>query len=148
MPQSGRNWNCDITSFFVDYGMTQVREDLCLFALIVEGEIVILASLYVDDIPVGFKTEKYEKDFFVALEARYDVTVIGVPSILLGITLGWTKTNPEDTYYYSVKLSIPKAINNLLTNLNSYTHAKSRGGTASRVRSHIEQNSVFDSRRN
>ena len=55
MPQAGYNWNGEITSFFMDYGMTQVREDLCLFALIVEGEIVILASLYVENIPMGLK---------------------------------------------------------------------------------------------
>ena len=52
--------------------MTQVREDLCLFALIVEGEIKILASLYVDDIPVGFKTEQYENNLVAVLKAPPD----------------------------------------------------------------------------
>ena len=125
MPQSGQNWNIDITSFFIEYGMMQVREDLCLFALIVEGEIVVISSLYVDDIPSGFKTDDHEKAFIAALSARYDVTIIGLPSTLLGITLDWTKKNPADAHYDSVKLSIPKSIRNLLTDLK-YEHAKPR----------------------
>ena len=78
----------------MDYDMMQVREDLCLFALIVEGEIVILASLYVADIPMGFKTDDHEIAFIADRKTRYDVTVIGVHSTLLGITLKWTKANP------------------------------------------------------
>ena len=99
MPQVGYNWNGEITSFFIDYGITQVREDLCLFAPIVEEEIVILASLYVADIPMGFKTDDHEIAFIADLKARHDVTVIGVHSTLLGITLEWTKANPAHAYY-------------------------------------------------
>ena len=99
MPQAGCNWNGEITSFFMDYRMTQIREDLCLFAIIVKGEIVILASFYVDDIPMGFKTDDNKIAFIADRKARYDVTIIGVHSTLLGITLEWTKANPAHAYY-------------------------------------------------
>jgi len=125
MPQAGRNWNGVITQFFISYGMVQVREDLCLFILFVNGEIAIIIAIYVDDILAGFKNQKYKDDFLVALNSKYDVKLIGVPSMLLGLGLTWTKAKPEDLYYNSVKLTARKHINHLLDTIN-YSHAKHR----------------------
>ena len=105
MPQAGFNWNGDITNFFISYEMTQVREDLCLFVLIIDGEIVIIASLYVDDILIGFRNDEYESAFIAAHKARYDVAVIGVSSTLLVITFDRINKYPEDAYHKTVKLS-------------------------------------------
>ena len=54
LPQSGRNWNSVITAFFVELGVNQLREGLCIFVLFIDGVLVAIVAFYVDDILLGF----------------------------------------------------------------------------------------------
>ena len=113
LPQSGRNWNMLFVGFIISMGFKQMREDLCLFILVIDGKIVALIALYVDDLLIGTDTDEREVWLIAMLKSRFDIKVIGLPSLLLGISMKWEPI-PGERYFKSVCLSIPKCINAIL----------------------------------
>ena len=58
LKQAGRNWNSKCFSYFIDkLGFIQLRNDLCVYILVVNEKLVAVIALYVDDIILGFDTE-------------------------------------------------------------------------------------------
>ena len=114
MPQASRNWNSAATTWLVDVmGFTQLREDLCLFALFIDGLLVGVAALYVDDLIAGFDSEERAEWFEKHFDARFRTKKIGLPSNVLGLKILW-ETIPGELYFKSVKIMNIKSINQLL----------------------------------
>jgi hypothetical protein len=110
LPQSGRNWNIVICAFFIDLGFVQIREDLCVFVLFVDGIIVAVVALYVDDILLGVDTVARADWFVSAITARFKTKVIGLPSNVVGLGIKWEPI-PQQVYFNSVKIINAKSIN-------------------------------------
>ena len=113
LPQSGRNWNLLIIQYLRSIHFVQIREDLCLLILVIDGVVVALIALYVDDFLIGTDTEEREIWLLDLLNLRFDIKVIGLPVMLLGMTLKWTPV-PQQRYFEKVKISNPKCVNLLL----------------------------------
>ena len=110
MPQAGRNWNSLVSSFLITLGFVSLREDLCVFVLFVEGILVIVIALYVDDFVAGFDTEAREKWFVDTLLARFKAKVIGLPSNVLGLSVKWEPIEGQG-YFKSVHIANIKTVN-------------------------------------
>ena len=113
LPQSGRNWNILFVSYLLGMGFVQIREDLCLLILVIDNVIVAIIALYVDDLLIGTDTDAREQWLLLSLQARFDLRIIGIPSLLLGITMKWSEL-PNERFFSKVTLSIAKCINALL----------------------------------
>jgi hypothetical protein len=88
LPQSGRNWNTDISNFIVkDMGFVQLREDLCVYALFEEGQLVAVIALYVDDLLLGCDTTQREGWFVEKICNTFKTKVIGLPTNVVGLSL-------------------------------------------------------------
>ena len=76
-----------ICKFFLELGFVQLREDLCVFVLFVDGKIVAVVALYVDDILLGVDTVARKEWFVSTITARFKTKVIGLPTNVVVITL-------------------------------------------------------------
>jgi hypothetical protein len=113
LKQSGRNWNKLISSFLISIKFIALREDLCIFVLFIDGKLVAIIAIYVDDLLLGFDSIE-RRDWFIALlSARFTTKVIGLPTSLLGLSLKWTPI-PGELFYSSVKLINYKSITALV----------------------------------
>jgi hypothetical protein len=110
LPQSGRNWNSVITAFFVELGFTQLREDLCIFVLFIDGVLVAIVALYVDDILLGVDSVARADWFCSTITARFKCKVIGLPTNVIGLGIKWEPI-PEQLYYNSVHIINAKSVN-------------------------------------
>jgi hypothetical protein len=110
LPQSGRNWNIVICKFFLELGFVQLREDLCVFVLFVDGKIVAVVALYVDDILLGVDTVARKEWFVSTITARFKTKVIGLPTNVVGLGIKWEPI-PEQVYFNSVQIINAKSIN-------------------------------------
>ena len=113
LPQSGRNWNILFVNYLLEMGFVQIREDLCLLILVIDSVIVAIIALYVDDLLIGTDNAERELWLLTTLSARFDLKVIGLPTLLLGITMQWSEI-PNERYFSKVTLTIPKCITSLL----------------------------------
>jgi hypothetical protein len=123
MPDSGRNWNQLFSFLLVTFEFIPLREDLCLFVLFVNGKIVALIVIYVDDVLAGFDSEARRDWFLTIISGRFNVKVLGIPNTLLGLNLKWTPVAGE-LYFSDVKITNPKSVN-VLVEYFDLTHAKS-----------------------
>jgi hypothetical protein len=110
LPQSGRNWNSVITAFFVELGFIQLREELCVFVLFVDGKLVAVVALYVDDILLGVDTRARADWFSSAINTRFKAKVLGLPTNVIGLSIKWEPI-PEQAYFNSVKIMNIKSVN-------------------------------------
>jgi len=113
MPQAGRNWNNLFSGFLVEFEFIPIREDLCLFILHVNGVIVAIIVIYVDDVLAGFDSLERRDWFVTIISGRFDVKVIGLPTNLLGLKLEWTPVQGE-LYFSAVKITNIKSVNVLI----------------------------------
>jgi len=125
LPQAGRNWNKKFESFLLGLGFFNLREDLCLFILVRDGVIIVIFAMYVDDFLLGTDSDETEEWLLKCIMEDYDIKIIGLPTLLVGISLEWTPMERE-RYYEKVHLSIPKSINSLTKLLDISDDTKSR----------------------
>jgi hypothetical protein len=123
MPQSGRNWNQLFTEFLITFEFIPLREDLCLFVLYVNGKIVAIIVIYVDDVLAGFDSEARRDWFITIISGRFDVKVLGLPTNLLGLKLEWTPIEGE-LYFSAVKITNTKSVT-VLVNYFDLNNTKS-----------------------
>ena len=88
LKQAGRNWNSKCSSYFIDeLGFIQLRNDLCVYILIVGNKLVAIIALYVDDIILGFDTEDRKHWFVTNICSKFSTKVIGLPKNVIGLSL-------------------------------------------------------------
>jgi hypothetical protein len=108
LPQAGRNFNRHFNDKLLAAGFIQLQEDSCLYVRKNKGQVTIVA-IYVDDIYIAGSTNVLVEEFLDKLRADFKVKVIGIPAQLLGVKLDWGEG------FRTVKLSVPKAINKLVS---------------------------------
>ena len=113
LPQSGRNWNSAISDFLIQYGFVQLREDLCVYALFEDNQLVVVITLYVDDFLLGCKSIKHQKLFTTEMCKAFKTKIIGLPITIVGLKLEW-EMMPNALYYKRVHISNPKSVKVLL----------------------------------
>ena len=113
LPQSGRNWNSAISDFLIKYGFVQLREDLCVYALFEDNQLVAVITLYVDDFLLGCKSIKHQKLFTTEMCKAFKTKIIGLPITIVGLKLEW-EMMPNALYYKRVHISNPKSVKVLL----------------------------------
>ena len=112
LPQAGRNWNTVITEFLIEMHFVQLREDMCIFVLFVDGKLVAVVALYVDDIILGVDSVARADWFCSTLCARFKAKVIGLPTNVIGLGIKWEPIEGQ-LYYKSVHIINAKSINAL-----------------------------------
>jgi hypothetical protein len=87
LKQAGRNWNSKCSSYFIDeLGFIQLRNDLCVYILVVNEKLVAVIALYMDDIILGFDTEDRKHWFSTNICSKFSTKVIGLPNVI-GLSL-------------------------------------------------------------
>ncbi|GMF31351.1 unnamed protein product [Phytophthora fragariaefolia] len=82
--QAGREWNKELNTFMLDYGLKPTKGDPCLYyAYVVDS--LLLVCIYVNDILVAHKEDKQRIRFMTALGERYQVKDMGTPHNFLGM---------------------------------------------------------------
>ena len=110
LPQSGRNWNLLIDKDFTDIGFVKIREDLCVYVLFENGEMVAAVGLYVDDFFAGFDSIERMDWFANSISALYKTKALGLPTNVVGLALTWVSI-PGQIYYESVHIVNAKSVN-------------------------------------
>ncbi|GMF31060.1 unnamed protein product [Phytophthora fragariaefolia] len=99
---SRRRWNVELNKFLVDYGLIPTREDACVYIHPTNNLIMLI---YVDDIPIGYKSDKSMMNLMQALQTKYGVKDLGNVQWFLGvwITMETTRgiTTMDQTQYTS-----------------------------------------------
>jgi histone deacetylase 1/2 len=116
LPQAGRNWNMLIDTDFIELGFIKIREDLCVYVLFVNGELVACAVLYIDDVIAGFDSAEREEWFRNALAGKYKTKAIGLPSNVIGLAVTWEPI-PDKPYFRNVHIVNAKSVNVLAEKL-------------------------------
>ena len=111
LPQAGKNWNDLLDRIFKNkFGFIALLEDPCMYVLVRNGEIAV----YVDDFIAGSKTEEVEAWVILELSKEFSIKVLGLPRLILGISLDWVPSTTPGRFYDHAYLSIPKSIKALL----------------------------------
>ena len=90
----------------------QLREDMCIFVLFVDGKLVAVIALYVDDIILGVDIVARADWFCSTICARFKAKVIGLPTNVIGLGIKWEPIEGQ-LYYKSVHIINAKSINAL-----------------------------------
>ena len=126
LPQAGRNWNKKFEAHLKSLGFVNIREDLCIFILAREGRIVAIFAVYVDDFLIGTDSDETEKWLLDNIVREFKIKVLGLPALIVGISLNWTPIRKSDgsfeRFYAKVHLSNPKTVNGLVKLLESKGH--------------------------
>ena len=118
LKQAGRNWNSKCSSYFIDeLGFIQLRNDLCVYILVVNEKLVAVIALYVDDIILGFDTEDRKQWFITNICSKFSTKVIGLPKNVIGLSLTWEPI-ADKSYFKSVKLVNIKSVKVLAKRFN------------------------------
>ena len=117
LPQSGRNWNSDISNFITQAGWIQLREDQCVYALFDEGKLVAVTTLYVDDFLFGFDSLERQNWFVNLICTKFKTKVIGLPTNIIGLCIQWEPI-PNQIYFSKVNISNIKSVKVLLEKFN------------------------------
>ena len=115
LPQVGRNWNDLLNAFLKFLGYKPLSLDPCIFVLLEQGRIVSIFDVYVDDFVIGSDTILREIWIIERLRTKFKIKELGVPEIILGISLNWLPSPITSNRFYDlVYLSIPKSVQGLL----------------------------------
>ena len=84
LKQAGNVWNEDFNKTMEELGYTRLRTDYCTYIRILEDDISILI-VYVDDANAFAKKKSTNDELVKQLKRHYEITVMGEPTLLLGI---------------------------------------------------------------
>lgn len=84
LKQSSRVWNQALNAALVDFGLKRSELDQCLYHMIGDGKILIVA-IYVDDILIFSNHEDLEKGVKESLSSKFKMKDMGEISSILGI---------------------------------------------------------------
>eukprot|EP00752_Nemacystus_decipiens_P011252 g10000.t1 len=76
LKQSGREWGFEAADALIENGYEQCRVDPCVFRKMVDGEVISLIVIYVDDIMLAADEEE-RKELFASLQKRFPVKDLG-----------------------------------------------------------------------
>ncbi|CAB1115659.1 unnamed protein product [Ectocarpus sp. CCAP 1310/34] len=76
LKQSGREWGFEAADALISNGYEQCRVDPCIFRKVVDGEVVGLIVIYVDDIMLS-ATEEEREELLASLQKRFPVKDLG-----------------------------------------------------------------------
>ncbi|CAB1107644.1 unnamed protein product [Ectocarpus sp. CCAP 1310/34] len=76
LKQSGREWGFEAADALIENGYEQCRVDPCVFRKVVDGEVVGLIVIYVDDILVA-ADEGEREELFASLNKKFPVKIWG-----------------------------------------------------------------------
>ncbi|CAB1111664.1 unnamed protein product [Ectocarpus sp. CCAP 1310/34] len=76
LKQSGREWGFEAADALIENGYEQCRVDPCVFRKVVDGEVVGLIVIYVDDIIVA-ADEGEREELFASLNKKFPVKDVG-----------------------------------------------------------------------
>ena len=118
LKNAGYNWNNTCSDYLVkDLGFTRLRTDLCVYALFIDGTLVSILALYVDDIILGVDSIE-RRDWFVnSLCGRFPTKLIGLPKNVIGLSLTWEPV-VDELYFSSVSLVNYKSVKILAEKFN------------------------------
>ena len=114
LPQSGRNWNDLLDSFLKYLGYKPLSEDPCIYVLVENGKIVSLFAVYVDDFVIGSDNISRELWILEGLRRKFKIKELGIPKLVLGITLDWVPSSSNNRFLDHAYLSIPNSVQALL----------------------------------
>ena len=115
LPQAGRNWNRLVDAFIRSLGFKPISQDTCIYIYVEKGELKGIFAIYVDDFIIGAKTKGLLEMIVNELRKKFKTKVIGVPSLILGISIYWKTGSDENNHYYDrAYLTIEKSISTLL----------------------------------
>ena len=84
---------------------------------------VAILALYVDDFLIGTDSDDAEAWLIKEITMVFKIKVLGLPALIVGITINWTKIRKEENlferFYAKVHLSNPKTVNGLVKLLES-----------------------------
>ncbi|CAI5701243.1 unnamed protein product [Peronospora effusa] len=87
--QSGREWNTEVNSWFIDYGFKQCETEPCLYFYDRDG-IFAIVLLYVDDILCATKNAEFKQEMFERLDKNYGLKDQGLLNTYLGVQVEQT----------------------------------------------------------
>lgn len=88
--QVRRVWHGTIRQFLLQLGFHQSIYDQCIFYKI-EGDTIIIVTLFVDDILVFYNSKKLLTDFKNALGQRFPIKELGNPDLIFGMRVTYDK---------------------------------------------------------
>lgn len=86
LKQSGQVWNSKIDQFLKSIGFTQLKSDPCVYYIVRDGHILIVA-LYVDDMASMTDSKPLKAWFLGQLRAEFDITELGEAQTIIGLDL-------------------------------------------------------------
>ena len=98
--QASRLWSEEFTSTLKDLGFEKVPGNPCLFMMIVKGKIVALLGVFVDDSILAC-TPTLKQQVLSELQKAYEMTDLGTPRNLLGVTVEYNLATPPTEMFLS-----------------------------------------------
>ena len=92
LKQSGRRWNQHFNATVTKMGFKVVDGEDCPYILMVNGRLLSLLAVYVDDILVGAISKEEGQRIAQSLRDAYTITELGVPAWLLGAEIDYNPT--------------------------------------------------------
>jgi hypothetical protein len=92
LKQAGNVWNEDFNRTMEELGYTRLRTDYCAYLKRLDDDISILI-VYVDDANAFAEKKSTNDELVRQLQKRYEITVLGEPTLLLGIHIQRDRRN-------------------------------------------------------
>ena len=86
-PQAGRNWNKDVHELLLREGFKSFPKDPCVYIRKNPDGSIIILGLYVDDLLLCSKNDKYLRDLKRKLNAKYKLNDLGPVRKFIGIRI-------------------------------------------------------------
>ncbi|CAN0044214.1 unnamed protein product, partial [Choristocarpus tenellus] len=82
--QASCNWNVLLVASFLELGLEQCEADLCLFRWVLDGELVLIMLIHVNDMLMASKGSKYAMDVVQGLNKKFPVKYLGEKGQFMG----------------------------------------------------------------
>ena len=96
LKQAGNVWNEEFDQTMKNMGYTRLRTDYCAYVLRTSDDMSILI-VWVDDINMFAKKRSTNEELIKRLKEKYEITVLGEPTLLLGIHIQRDRKNRSIT---------------------------------------------------
>lgn len=86
LKQSSRNWNQLLNQTLIDFGLTRVISEQCIYVLI-RKDAFMLVMVWVDDILIAYNNKSEEQKLKLALSSKFQMKYLGEASVILGVNI-------------------------------------------------------------